>query len=179
MDPCTATPEDMDCPQCSICTDLITAETGQVKLACSHTFHLGCIARWTTRGASNCPMCRAELTEKEQIEDDTISSISFSEDAPADRSAEFLSRYLGIDIGRAQIYLDTFNGNYDDAIEYVRYVRANHTNPFYIPPLERLHRPPVLPDQGFFRDKDFARKRHWLRYSKSAQHYLDRGYDTE
>ena len=178
MDPCTAVPEDMECPQCSICTDLITAETGQVKLACSHTFHLGCIARWTTRGASNCPMCRAELTEKEQIEDDdTVSNVSFS--GPQWGSVEFLAQYLGSTIGRAQIYLDTFDGDTDAVIEYVRYIRANRTDPFYIPPLERPHQVPVLPDRSFVRDKDFARKRHWLRYSKSAQHYLDRGYDTE
>ncbi len=164
--------------ECSICTDPITDQTGQVKLACSHTFHLGCIGRWMTRGASNCPMCRTDLGEKEVIEEDAVSSVSFSEH-PQYGTVEFLARYLGTSTGRAQIYLDTFHGDTDSVIEYTRYLRAYQDDPFYIPPLERPHQPPVLPDQSFFRDKNFARKRYWIRYRKNAEYYVDRGYDTE
>ncbi len=164
-------------PECSICTDAITAETGQVKLACSHTFHLGCIARWATGGASNCPMCRAELTEKERVEEsDAASSVS---EPPQWGSVEFLARYLGSTTGRAQIYLDTFNGNTDAVIEYIRYLRAYQDDPFYIPPLERPHQAPVLPNRYAYRQEDFARKRYWICYRKNSQYFIDRGYDTE
>ncbi len=175
---CTAKPEDMDAPECSICTDPITHETGQVKLACSHTFHLGCIGRWMTRGSSNCPMCRTELSEKEVIEDDAVSSVSFSEH-PQYGTVEFLARYLGTSTGRAQIYLDTFHGDTDSVIEYTRYLRAYQDDPFYIPPLERPHQPPMLPERNFVCQKEFIRKRYWLRYRKNVDYYHDRGYDTE
>jgi hypothetical protein len=164
--------------ECSICTDPITAETGEVKLACSHAFHLGCIVKWTTRGSSNCPMCRKGLGEKEVVEDDGVSSVSFSE-SPQHGSVEFLARYMGTTVGRAQIYLDTFNGDTDSVIEYVRYIRAYQNDPFYIPPLERPHEMPVLPDHYGFHDKNFTRKRYWLRYRKNVDYYHDRGYDTE
>jgi len=178
---CTAKPEDMDCPDCSICTDPITAETGQVKLACSHTFHLACIGRWTTRGSSTCPLCRTELGDKERIEDDAVSSVSFSYriETPPRLSTEYLAENLGMTRGRAQIYVDTFNGDVELAIEYVRYIRTYRDEPFYIPPLERIHQLPVLPNRDYFRDQEFGRKRHWLRYRKNVDHYLDRGYDTE
>jgi hypothetical protein len=172
---CTAKP---DCPECSICTDPITGETGEVKLACSHVFHLGCIVKWTTRGSSNCPMCRTELADKERVEDDAVSSVSFSE-SPQYGTVEFLAQYLGTTVGRAQIYLNTFNGDSDSVIEYTRYLRAYENDPFYIPPLERPHQPPVLPERNFGCQKDFARKRYWLRYRKNVDYYHDRGYDTE
>ncbi len=164
--------------ECSICTDLITDQTGQVKLACSHTFHLGCIARWMTRGASNCPMCRTDLGEKEVIEDDAVSSVSLS-NAPQYNTVEFLAQYMGTTVGRAQIYLDTFNGDHSAVIEYVRYLRAYEDEPFYIPPLERPHAMPVLPDRYFGCNKEFGRKRYWMRYRKNVEYYHDRGYDTD
>ena len=175
---CTAKPEDMDCPDCSICTDPITAGTGQVKLACSHTFHLACIGRWMTRGSTNCPICRTEMNEKEVFDDDAISSVSFSE-PPAPNSLEFMAQYLGVTPGRARIYLESFNGRVSDVIEYVRYIRTHQNEPFFIPPLERPHRSPVLPDRLFGCDKEFGRKRYWIRYRKNVEYYLDRGYDTE
>ncbi len=175
---CTAKPEDMDVPQCSICIDPITSETGQVKLACSHTFHLGCIGRWMTRGSNNCPMCRTEMGKKEVFEDDddAVSSVSFTE-APRPGSIEFLAQYLGTTEGRAQIYLDTFNGRVGEVIEYVRYIRVNSEDPMYIPPLERPHQKPILPQRD---SEEFGRKRHWIRWRKSCEYYLfDRGYETE
>jgi len=175
---CIAKPGDMDCPECSICTDPITAETGEVKLACSHVFHLGCIIKWTTRGSSNCPMCRKELVDKERVEDDAISSVSFSE-TPRQGTVEWVARYLNTSMGRAQIYIDTFNGDYESVIEYVRYIRMNSNGPFYIPPLERAHQVPVIPDQYGLRETEFTRKRYWIRYLKNVDYYRDRGYDTE
>ena len=165
--------------ECSICTDLITAETGQVTLACSHTFHLGCIGRWSTQGATNCPLCRANLGEKEIIEDDdAVSSVSMTERVPFD-SPEFLARYLDISLRRAQMYFSTFNNDSTSVIEYVRYIRENSAGPLYIPPLESPHRAPVIPDRHHGCKKEFARKRYWLRYRKNVKYFRDRGYDTE
>jgi len=52
--------------ECSICYDAISAATGQVTLACSHTYHLGCVGRWMLEHQT-CPLCRAAPTEKERI----------------------------------------------------------------------------------------------------------------
>jgi len=175
---CTAKPEDMECPECSICTDPITAATGEVKLACFHAFHLGCIIKWTTRGATNCPMCRTELGEKERVEDDTVSTVSFSE-APRRGTVEWVARYLNTSVDRAQNYIDRFNGDMDSVIDYVRYIRMNSNDPFYIPPLERPHHVPVLPNRYVYPHEDFSRKRYWLCYAKHVEYFHNRGYDTE
>ena len=51
--------------ECSICLDEIAvATTGCVQLACSHTYHLGCISRWYQTNPS-CPECRRAPAEKE------------------------------------------------------------------------------------------------------------------
>jgi hypothetical protein len=173
----TAKPEDMDVPECSICTNPITAETGHAQLACSHTFHLGCIGRWTTRGDTTCPLCRREVAPLERIlaADETPSEESSDDEEPGET---FLSRYLGVSPGRAQIYLDTFNGDTRAVIDYVRYVRRNANDPLYIPPLERVHRAPVLPDTDHS-SEDFLRKRHWMHYSEQNYYLVDRGYLTE
>ena len=52
--------------ECSICCDDIKTETGQVTLACSHTFHLGCVGRWLMK-SNTCPMCRGETCEQEKF----------------------------------------------------------------------------------------------------------------
>lgn len=52
--------------ECSICYDAISSATGQVTLACSHVYHLGCVGRWF-QDHSSCPLCRAEPCEKERI----------------------------------------------------------------------------------------------------------------
>ncbi len=123
-------------------------------------------------------MCRSQLREKERVEDDAVSDVSFSED-PRPGSVEFLARYMGTTVGRAQIYLDTFNGDTGSVIEYIRYLRAYQNQPFYIPPLERLHQPPLLPDPYAYGEPEFSRKRYWLRHRKNVDYYHDRGYDTE
>ena len=51
---------------CSICLNDITRETGVATLACSHSFHISCIAKWcSTPETSTCPMCRNRLGEME------------------------------------------------------------------------------------------------------------------
>ena len=173
----TAKPEDMDVPECSICTNPITAETGRAQLACSHTFHLGCIGRWTTRGDTTCPLCRREVTPLERIlaADETPSEESDS-DEPTD--AEILARRLRTSDQVARIYLEMFNGDSRAVVQYIQYIRRNHVSPFYIPPLEREDAPPVLPDVDQS-DEDFLRKRYWMHYSRRNHYLVDRGYLTE
>jgi hypothetical protein len=66
--------------ECSICTEEIKKETGQVTLACSHKFHLGCIGRWLMRSDS-CPLCRGETVQEEKfLADEELSEDEFNED---------------------------------------------------------------------------------------------------
>ncbi len=83
----------MDSSECSICFEAIGAETGHVKMGCSHLFHFRCIAHWFTQQAANdlpqnCPCCRrvgsesetfpplpADAEEEEEEEDDDDSAV--------------------------------------------------------------------------------------------------------
>ena len=53
-----------DCP---ICFDPITAATGEVRMACTHSFHLGCIGTWLQEGGQTCPYCRTAVQETERL----------------------------------------------------------------------------------------------------------------
>ena len=58
----------MDCLDCPICYEAITAATGKIELACYHSFHINCLATWfASQQAQNCPYCRHESTELEVI----------------------------------------------------------------------------------------------------------------
>lgn len=78
--------------ECSICYDTISAATGQVTLACSHVYHLGCVGKWLMEHAS-CPLCRAEPCDKEKIavsaedEEDDYSADDEEEDWGDDRDS--------------------------------------------------------------------------------------------
>jgi len=61
-----STPTRQETMSCSICLNDITRETGVATLACSHSFHISCIAKWcSTPETSTCPMCRNRLGEME------------------------------------------------------------------------------------------------------------------
>ena len=58
----------MSSHECPCCFEDITAETGQVVMACSHVFHFRCISEWFLTQESNdlpqnCPCCRHESSE--------------------------------------------------------------------------------------------------------------------
>ena len=77
---------------CCICCDEITAATGQATLACSHTFHLGCVGQWLMKNSS-CPMCRSETCAKEKIfvpevEEEQI-DFNYTTDSIVDEVPEF------------------------------------------------------------------------------------------
>ena len=58
----------MSC-ECSICYEnIVSNETGEVKLACSHSFHFACIATWfSSQEKGSCPNCRKQVSEKEDF----------------------------------------------------------------------------------------------------------------
>jgi len=58
----------MSC-ECSICYEnIVSNETGEVKLACSHSFHFACIAKWfSSQEKGSCPNCRKQVSEKEDF----------------------------------------------------------------------------------------------------------------
>ena len=57
---------------CAICYAPITSATGKLDLACSHSFHINCLASWfetlnKTQRTQECPYCRHECSELEMI----------------------------------------------------------------------------------------------------------------
>ena len=55
--------------ECSICYDDISVgTTGCTILSCTHVFHYSCITSWfMNTEQSSCPMCRKEMTGKEDL----------------------------------------------------------------------------------------------------------------
>jgi hypothetical protein len=52
---------------CPICYAAITTTTGEVRMSCSHKFHLNCIGTWLLGGHGNCPYCRTEVQPTEEL----------------------------------------------------------------------------------------------------------------
>ena len=57
---------------CAICYAAITQATGKLELACSHSFHINCLASWfetlnKTQRTQECPYCRHGCSELETI----------------------------------------------------------------------------------------------------------------
>ena len=82
----------MSC-SCSICLNDITRETGVATLSCSHSFHISCIAKWSsTPQPSTCPMCRHRLGEMESTV--PLPTIAEGEEEEEDEETEVvISRY--------------------------------------------------------------------------------------
>lgn len=55
--------------ECSICYQLADATTNNCTLSCSHSFHLKCMMKWMDK-AETCPLCRNDISEKEEEEPD-------------------------------------------------------------------------------------------------------------
>lgn len=56
---------------CSICYDSINASTGHCTLSCSHSYHIQCLTKWSSKNPT-CPLCRHSLSETEKPEQDTF-----------------------------------------------------------------------------------------------------------
>lgn len=52
--------------ECPICYEAINKDTGISTLACSHSYHLKCIATWLSNNDS-CPCCRKEVNRHEKL----------------------------------------------------------------------------------------------------------------
>jgi hypothetical protein len=87
---------------CSICFEAITAQTGSTTMACSHSFHFGCLVKWFGSQADknlheSCPCCRHEATEHERLpeggeaEEDDEDSEEESDDDDEEESDESLT----------------------------------------------------------------------------------------
>ena len=116
---------------CSICYDDVTKETGSTQLSCSHLYHPRCIAQWMI-SHPNCPCCRAEPTEYENMMNLTPSDTCIYEPPEIIR---LNYRYQGIDtIMQAIELLHTINDNNESSNE----ISENNptdisTNAIYIP----------------------------------------------
>jgi Ring finger domain/IQ calmodulin-binding motif len=77
---------------CVCCLEEITASTGRVVLACSHSFHYNCLTEWflgqmCKELPQNCPTCRHEAVGKERHP--TVSELAEKEsDSEADEEYE-------------------------------------------------------------------------------------------
>jgi hypothetical protein len=52
-----------DKSECSICLEKCQIQIE--VLACGHTFHIECIAKWLEQGYMTCPMCRCKVKHKD------------------------------------------------------------------------------------------------------------------
>jgi Ring finger domain len=58
----------MECPICFVGIELAT--TGIATMACSHSFHFHCLAKWfilQPEGVQTCPCCRREANSFEKV----------------------------------------------------------------------------------------------------------------
>jgi len=69
---------------CSICYDSINASTGHCTLSCSHSYHIQCLTKWSSKNPT-CPLCRHSLSETEKPEQRTLHY---------DGGVEWIRRYM-------------------------------------------------------------------------------------
>ena len=90
--PTNKSPKRKETMSCSICLNDITRETGVATLSCNHSFHISCIAKWSsTPESSTCPMCRKRLGETESMA--ALPSIAEGEEDEEEEQEVVISRY--------------------------------------------------------------------------------------
>jgi hypothetical protein len=65
-------PSSVGCEEaCSICLDEYEAGDKCRCLPCGHKFHSGCISKWLTERSSTCPLCKTDLLQDEDEDEDS------------------------------------------------------------------------------------------------------------
>ena len=100
----------MSCGDCAICYDAIEAADGFLMLSCKHVFHILCGTSWFAKqDKGTCPLCRKEMSEKDDLarisaddaeededeeedEDDDDDDETYEAEDEDDSSAIFFSR---------------------------------------------------------------------------------------
>jgi hypothetical protein len=105
--------------ECAICFDEVNEATGFTRLACSHSYHLGCIVKWLSKCA-NCPVCRRQTSTYESVPRNELVQEDlddFVANAVAERYLEEAGEALASQIE-------------DHILEYQgRYTNPGYTNP--------------------------------------------------
>lgn len=68
-------PNPVDLELCSICLDEYEAGDKLRCLPCNHVFHGKCIGRWLAERSATCPLCKTDLWEEEEEDQESQASI--------------------------------------------------------------------------------------------------------
>jgi hypothetical protein len=112
---------------CSICLDDIDISMNVIKTECKHCFHSNCFLQNAAHNGFNCPLCRNELAEvpqdeNEDDEDDYDDDAEFEEDFALRGSRWLFMRAEGEPIDEEDTDDETLSDDSDNETEYVRHV---------------------------------------------------------
>jgi hypothetical protein len=68
-------PNPVDLELCSICLDEYEVGDKLRCLPCNHVFHAKCIGRWLAERSATCPLCKTDLWEEEEEDEESQASI--------------------------------------------------------------------------------------------------------
>jgi hypothetical protein len=68
-------PNPVDLELCSICLDEYEAGDKLRCLPCNHVFHGKCIGRWLAERSATCPLCKTDLWEEEEEDQESQASV--------------------------------------------------------------------------------------------------------
>lgn len=115
---------------CSICLDDIDISMNVIKTECRHCFHSNCFLQNAAHNGFNCPLCRNELAEVPQDEEDDYDNEYDDDEEDEEDFALRGSRWLfmraeGEPIDEDDTDDETLSDGSDDEETYVRYVNED------------------------------------------------------